>query len=105
MKIKSYSKRNSCIIKEKVTLYIQEFSSGVYYVIKNRGGDYNHFITSDELVEQLNTVDMVAIESENKIDLHCHYQEQFDYLVHLIDAHENSFKYRRENELDRLLGL
>lgn len=81
MKIKSYSKRNSHIIKEKVHFYAQEFGSGVYYVVKNRGGDFDHFIAADELVEELNFANRAAIESENKIKLYCRYEEQFDDIV------------------------
>lgn len=105
MKFKKYSKGNDIHIKELVDFYAKEVGSGVCLVLKNRNGlhDYGSFISPEQLTIELNAADKVALESDNGVNVYCHYQEHFDTLVNSIDEYEKRMNYSKDSDLDGMI--
>lgn len=61
----TYEIKNSKQIQEQAYVYIEETSSGIFSVTKNRFGGRDAFITSKEVVEALKNGDRVAF-----LDIH-----------------------------------
>lgn len=98
MKLKNYPKDMSSFIKENVSLYTKEVSTGIYYIVKNTEGDYHYFLGSKELSELLNTVDHFALEQEKKI---LFYAEEiiFDDYEELFNRHLYKKYMQRKSDM------